>query len=297
MRKLTVPGYPVSEMEIFEWKNGAGPNVVITGAVHGNEQTGVHAAKLLMKELDKSEITGSIKIIPVTNQTAYYHRQRVSPYDELDMNRIFPGDAEGTLSLRVTDALWRETSDAEYIVDLHCCGVRGSTYTLADYGNFPELKEFCIALGMPVVCQTGGTDGQFYLESCRRRKQKAVIIELPGGQPGGIIDMEWAHFCADRLLNCLKYIKAVKGEYVPPSPATVFCGKISSVTIKTEGLFIPHVAPGDFLKKGDMIGHLDNEGEITTFEAPEDIRLVSVTMPKYVFVGETAYGFMPVVEV
>lgn len=294
MRKLTVSGSPVSEIEVFEWKNGDGPKVVITGAIHGNEQTGVHAARLLMKSLEKSEVTGHIKVIPVVNTTAYYHRQRTSPFDDLDMNRIFPGTGTGTLSLRTAAAIWEETADAEYIVDLHCCGLRGSTYTLADYENFPELKELCVAIGMPVVCQTGGADGQLYLESCRRRNQKAFIIELPGGQPGGVIDMEWAELCADRLFNYLKHIKAVKGDYEAPSPETVFCDKMDRVNAKEEGLFVPAVAPGDFLKKGDLLGSLEVAGNVTEFRAPDDIRVVSISMPKYVFIGESIFGFMPV---
>jgi len=299
MRKLTIPGAPLSEIEIFEYqyqsqsRGGNGPNVVITGAIHGNEQTGVHAARLLMKELEKVEVTGHIKVIPVANPTAYYHRQRVSPFDNVDMSRVFPGSSKGSLSLRTADALWGETADAEYIVDLHCCGLTGSTYTLVDYENFPELKELCVATGMPVVCQTSGADGQFYLESCRRG-QKAILIELPGGQPGGVIDLEWAEFCSKQLLNYLKYIKAVKGEYVAPTTETVFCGKMDRAVVHNEGLFLPVAKSGDFLKKGDVIAYLDCEGSRTTYEAPADIRLISISLPKYAFIGESVFGFIPV---
>jgi len=294
MKKLSVPNSHLSEIEIYEFKGGSGPNVVITGAIHGNEQTGVHAAHLLIKELEKSEVTGHIKVIPVENPTAYYHRQRVSPFDNVDMSRVFPGDEKGTLSLRTAAAVWEETNDAEYIVDLHCCGITGSTYTLADCDNFPELKELCTALGMPVVCQTSGADGQFYLESCRKRGQKALLIELPGGQPGGVIDLEWAEFCKERMLNYLKYIKALKGEYITPSPQTVFCGKMDHVKVDAEGLFVPTRKSGDFLKKGEEMGYLESGGERISFEAPADIRLVSISLPKYAFVGESVAGFMPV---
>jgi len=293
MKKLIVPGTPVTAMEMFEFKGSSGPNVVITGAVHGNEQTGVHAARLLIKKLEEAEILGHIKVIPVVNTTAYYHRQRVSPFDNIDMNRIFPGKEAGSLTLRTAYTLWQETQDAEYIIDLHCCGTMGSTYTLADYEGSSEIKDLCIALGMPVVCQTGGTEGQFYLDSSRKRGQKAVIIELPGGQPGGVIDMEWAGFCADALFNCLKYIKAVKGEYVEPAK-TVFCGKITRTTAEKEGLFEPVAKAGDFLNEGDVIGRLTCDGEVIICTARERVRLVSVSPAKYIFVGENLFGIMPV---
>ena len=295
MNKLIIPGTPVTEMEVFEFKGQDGPNVVITGAVHGNEQTGVHAARLLMQKLKKAEVLGHIKVIPVVNTTAYYHRQRVSPFDNLDMNRVFPGEETGSLTLRTAHTLWKETEDAEYIVDLHCCGTIGSTYTLADYEGSEEIKKLCVALGMPVVCQTGGTGGQFYLDSCRHRGQKAVIIELPGGQPGGIIDVEWASLCADALLNYLKYIKAVQGEYVEPSPKTVFCGKITRLTAEKEGLFVPVAKAGHFLNEGEVIGRLECGDDVITFTAPAKIRMVSISHPRYTFVGENMFGFMPTV--
>jgi len=293
MRKLQIPGTPISEIEVFEYGNGTGTKVVITGAIHGNEQTGVHAARLLMKELAKSKVKGVVKVIPVTNPTAYYHRERVSPFDNIDMSRVFPGNDKGTLTLRTAAALWEETNDAEYIVDLHCCGLSGSTYTLADCENFPELKELCTALGMPVVCQTSGADGQFFLESCRRRGQKAILIELPGGQPGGVIDLEWAEYCAARLLNYLKYIKVVEGEYVEMTPPTVFCGKMERLDAAKEGLFIPAAGPGEFLKKDSILGSLEYENGDIVFKADRDIRMVSVSKPKYAFIGENLFGFMP----
>ena len=297
MRKLKVPGSALSEIEIFEFNGGSGPNVVITGAIHGNEQTGVHAARLLMKELEKHEITGNIKIIPVANPTAYYHRQRVSPFDELDMSRIFPGSDKGTLTYRTAAALWEETNDAEYVVDLHCCGIVGSTYTLADYESSQEIKELCTALGMPVACQTSGSEGQFFLESLRRRGQKSILIELPGGQPGGVIDLEWAEFCSSHLLNYLKYIKAVKGKYIEPIPRTVFCGKMERIDIPAEGLFTPAVESGEFLSEGAVMGYLDHEGGREVFTAPADVRTISISLPKYAFVGESVIGFIRKAEV
>ena len=52
------------------------------------------------------------------NKAAYFNRTRTSPYDNLDLNRIFPGDKDGSQSMQLAHAIWQETRAADYIIDL-----------------------------------------------------------------------------------------------------------------------------------------------------------------------------------
>ncbi|WP_425341220.1 hypothetical protein [Brevibacillus borstelensis] len=63
-------------------------------------------------------------------QSRILNNTRYSPFDGIDMNRLFPGSTEGSPTLQLARALWEETRDDEYLIDLHICGVGGSTYTL-----------------------------------------------------------------------------------------------------------------------------------------------------------------------
>ena len=289
MKQISINGIGGVPTEVYEFGKGSGPSIVITGAIHGNEQTGVHAANLLMKKLEGANILGKVKVIPVCNKTAFMVRERTSPYDKIDLSRIFPGDVNGSYTHRTAAMLWEETKDAEYIVDLHCCGITGAIYTLSIYDEMPYQVELAKALGMPNVCQSGGTSGQFFTETARQRGQKALLIELPGGQPGGVIDIPSAEFCAEGLYNYMVYLGIIEGTYTPYNDI-VFCGKLKSITASSEGFFEAKVASGARVIEGQVIGVLDGK-EIT---ADADSVLTSVSLPRYAFTGDTLFRIMPI---
>ena len=75
--------------------------------------------------------------------------QRRSPFDGEDLNRIFPGRADGTLSHRLAAAVWAETEPADLVVDLHCCGQHGLPYLLSIYPESPAVRDLVRRITMP----------------------------------------------------------------------------------------------------------------------------------------------------
>ena len=75
-------------------------------------------------ELEKeSELVGSINIIPMASPYATEVDSRVSPIDNLDLNRIFPGEERGTHSERLAAFIVREAlNDVDILIDLHAGG-------------------------------------------------------------------------------------------------------------------------------------------------------------------------------
>ncbi|MEJ2353131.1 MAG: succinylglutamate desuccinylase/aspartoacylase family protein, partial [Anaerolineales bacterium] len=79
-------------------KSGQGPTVLFTGGVHGDEYEGPVALIKLARRLSVSEINGRLIILPGLNFPALQAGKRLSPIDNKDMNRVFPGDPKGTIS-------------------------------------------------------------------------------------------------------------------------------------------------------------------------------------------------------
>jgi predicted deacylase len=52
----------------------------------------------LVKTLSLDEINGRIIIVPALNTAAVQASSRVSPIDQLNLNRAFSGDADGSLT-------------------------------------------------------------------------------------------------------------------------------------------------------------------------------------------------------
>jgi predicted deacylase len=253
------------------------PKVFFSGGIHGGETTGIYVTQRMVDFLETNKLLkGSVKVLPVANVPAFRRLQRTSPYDELDLNRIFPGNKESTPSMAIADVIWEEAKDADYIVDLHCCGLWGSSYTLAMYEEFDHARELAKMLDIPAVIQSGGTRGQLFTEASHSGIP-AVIIELPGGGPAGIIDIEAAKQCFQALLNLLRLLEMLPGEARIPESA--FYGKLEPIRATRDGVFLPMVQPGSPINKDDMLGMLGNEQVL----APFDGIAIAVRPACYVF--------------
>ena len=74
----------------------------ILAGVHGAEYAPIIATQELIKELKPSKLIGSIIIIPITNIGSFYKSTPyVNPIDKKNINRIFPGIKNGTVSEKI----------------------------------------------------------------------------------------------------------------------------------------------------------------------------------------------------
>ncbi len=271
-----------------------GPSIVITGAIHGNEQTGTYTAELIAERLKNEKILGNIRIMPICNESAFKARQRPAVEDGEDLNRIFPGDKNGGYSYRLANRIWELTEGYDYIIDLHCCGIYGSTYTMCWYSKYDFHYDIAKKLGIETVIHTAGTGGQFYLESCEKRGQKGLLIELPGGQPGGVIHMESAESTCEKIINYLKLINIIEGEGIMPE-GIKFCGVIAKECLPAheDGVYIRKIMPGDYVNAGDVVGSVNG----VEYKAPFDAVATSSSLSRYVFKGENIISLAPAREV
>jgi predicted deacylase len=104
-------------------RNGDGPTLVISAGVHGDEYEGQIAVANLARELDSTRIRGRLILLPMVNFPAAEAGCRVSPLDDGNLNRLYPGDPKGTPSEMI--AHYHEEVIlplADYAVDLHSGG-------------------------------------------------------------------------------------------------------------------------------------------------------------------------------
>src|SRR5262245_47575928 len=133
-----------------------GPVLFVNGGVHGGEYPAVEAVIGLGKTLDPKKISGTVILMPVLNLPAFRARTPfVCPIDNVNPNRVFPGDPHGSYSEQMTHALIYEfVVHADAYVDLHG-------------GDIPE------ALVPFVICRSGNDDVS------ERSKAIAMAFGLP----------------------------------------------------------------------------------------------------------------------
>ncbi len=135
-----------------------GPVLFVNAGVHGGEYPAVEAVIRLGKTLDPKKISGTVILMPVLNLPAFRARTPfVCPIDNVNPNRVFPGDPRGSYSEQMTHALINEfVVHADAYVDLHG-------------GDIPE------ALVPFVICRAG----QRRIYSRRHSKAIAMAFGLP----------------------------------------------------------------------------------------------------------------------
>jgi predicted deacylase len=111
-----------------------GPTLVVTAGVHGDEYEGIEAIARVFQQVEPHALRGRLVMVPVCNVPAYEAATRAGPVDGLNLARVFPGDANGTLTQRI--AYWTAEKllrGADFYIDLHSGGVAAQIPTLVGY--------------------------------------------------------------------------------------------------------------------------------------------------------------------
>lgn len=104
-------------------RNGDGPVALLTGGNHGDEYEGPVALQNLAVDLMPAEMQGTVIILPAMNYPAFRAGRRTSPIDQGNMNRIFPGRPDGTVTEKIADYFQRTLLPmADVVLDFHSGG-------------------------------------------------------------------------------------------------------------------------------------------------------------------------------
>ena len=104
-------------------KNGKGPKVICLGGIHGDEWEGQLTWMKLIRELTPDRVRGQLLILSSANFPAAMSATRVSPIDDINLNRAFPGDPDGMPTQQI--AYYIESvlmPGADLVIDLHSGG-------------------------------------------------------------------------------------------------------------------------------------------------------------------------------
>ena len=85
--------FPSLSAHTCKWEFFLGVNA----ALHGNELNGISTIFKLIDEIDPTKLKGTLVLVPISNVPGYLANQRFFS-DNVDLNRIMPGKAEGSSS-------------------------------------------------------------------------------------------------------------------------------------------------------------------------------------------------------
>ena len=113
----------------------AGPTLIVTGAVHGNETAGTKGIRRVLREIDSGDIEivrGSVTFVPVCNPLAYNHMRRMG---ERNLNRrLQPKDPSDTAPQdnedRIAAVLCQWLAEHQVLLDLHSFRSPGEPFVM-----------------------------------------------------------------------------------------------------------------------------------------------------------------------
>ena len=232
-----------------------GPGILITAGIHGDEGPwGAWAISKLLRRLNQSDVGGFIRVAPLANPLAMQADNRNAPVDQLDLNRVFPGDLKGSYTERLAHILANEAlEDIDTVIDLHG---GGSWCVNAFVFEMEGGRELSLCFPAPFIvkapARTVGLTGY-----ARSQGKTVAAVEMGGrSQFEGL----WADEIADGLLRALCQVGIVDERLTPPpiEPPLPVSG---STVLRPQpgGIFEPVLdagAIGTVVEKGTLLGRM-----------------------------------------
>src|SRR5436190_4970093 len=170
-----------------------GPTLALIAGTHGDEVAPVIALQRVRRELDPARLAGTVLLVHVANLPSFLRRTiYYSPVDGKNLNRVYPGKRDGTLSERIAEVITREVIErADYLVDLHCGdgneSLRPYTYwmPIGDPRVDEPSRELALAFGMDRIVIDRGRPkdpaaSQYCSNTAMTRGKPAITIESGG---------------------------------------------------------------------------------------------------------------------
>lgn len=123
-------------------QNGKGPTALAMAGNHGDEYPGQVAILKLMREIAVEQVRGRLVLIPALNMPAAKASTRLSPLDGKNMNRSFPGRADGTPTEMIAHYLSSVLFPlADIVIDIHTGGRSVDFYPCAHMHLVPDREQ------------------------------------------------------------------------------------------------------------------------------------------------------------
>lgn len=257
-------GYGVVPIPIVCIRNGKGPTALLLAGSHGDEYEGQIALAALARDIDPADVSGRIIILPALNAPAVGAGRRVSPLDEGNLNRSFPGDPAGGPTAMVAHYVTTVLLPmADLAIDLHAGG-RSCDYlpcALIRSGGTEdeqrELTDLAIAFGAPVtsISDGSGGGGRTTFSAVGQGRGVPVLTAELGGR--ATLSREGLAIAEQGLRRVLKRAGILPGIETDTATLTRFMrvrGRGAFVYAMHKGLFEPAVELGAVVQSGQLAG-------------------------------------------
>ncbi len=252
--------------------NGSGPTVLLIGGVHGDEFEGPVAMVKLLHSIEPEQVQGRLIVLPALNAPAVNASSRVSPYDNVNLNRAFPGDPNGTPTQMIADFVENSIMPVcDAVIDLHAGG-KASWFAPCSMAmkldNDDELtaKNFQLAhaFGAQLIWVMGIlNDDRSVNGAAFRQNIPSMAAELGGGGEVSPNTLKIGENGIRSILKELGVLPCANSVEISEPTYIEISDRRLQIASPRRGLFEPKFEPGDAVQEGECLGFVHDIEQIS----------------------------------
>jgi predicted deacylase len=244
---------------------GDGPVLALIAGTHGYEYPGISALQRLRQSIDPQSLRGTLLLVHIANPPSFYGRTiYTSPADGKNLNRVYPGRSDGTLSERIAHAITTEViAKADFLVDLHA---GDGNEALRPYVYMPVTGDARLDAATRGMALAFGLD-HIVIDATRVAPPDATqfvdMTALARGIPAittetgrlGLNDEHHIALAERGVQNLMRHLGMLEGA-VEPNPGVVWLKDYQVITSPVTGVFRATVRDGYAVAEGGLLGEL-----------------------------------------
>ncbi|WP_025742464.1 succinylglutamate desuccinylase/aspartoacylase family protein [Aquimarina pacifica] len=275
---------------IIERSNTAGPTILITAGIHGDEINGVEIVRQIIAKKINKPVKGSIICIPVLNVFGFLNMDRFFP-DGRDLNRVFPGSKNGSLASRFAYQFITEILPvADFCLDFHTGG--GSRFNAPHIRVDPsnqKLITLAKVFNAPFTLLSKNLKGS-YRAICAKKEIDILLFE------GGKSQSNSKEIAKEGVLGTMRILQHFEMlhpdfEILLPEKDSLVVSKSSWLRAKHSGLLHIKTCIGNYVEKGEALASItDPYGKMRHLEkAPNNGYIINVNESPIVYKGDAIF--------
>ncbi len=259
-----------------------GPTVYLQAAQHGREVNGAEVLRRLHNEIVDADLAGKVIAVPVADPLTFDHVSYITP-EQLDpvnpnMNRVWPGDANGSVHERMAARLWDHAHTADVIIDLHTGSPNMLPHVVALEGHTDSLelgRVFGTGLLLTEQAHAAASEEWHRRSFGGKLRVAAIEDEIPSITPELAYSKQIVEDAVEigvrGILNVLRHLGILDEPLTDTGPQTLARNHLGRIVASDSGLFRsnPDLTVGSTVESGMFLGTLYDP---TTYEPLQTIR-------------------------
>ena len=234
--------------------------ICIVSGIHGDELEGQYVCYRLQEKLNKSaeNWNGIVDIYPCLNPLGVDSITRKVPMFDLDMNRIFPGDAQGSMVEYVTSRIIDDITGADLVIDIHASNIylREIPQIRINERQKEKLLPMAKWLNMDYIWVHSASTvlESTFAYSLNEQCTPTLVVEMGVGMR--LTPLYGDRLC-DGIFNAMMHLGMMKIQKLSiKKPIISTDGQVHFLNASCSGLFVPFAHHENFVHKGDLIGRI-----------------------------------------